>query len=107
MIDWLRGLFFRKPLSPKKVTPPSTPAPAVLHVSKPIPASLNVDYQDQMRKQGGITAAAANPELLRDLVDWGYLKKKGPDQFEVTAQGRDVMKDTGGWSPHPDPRTDR
>jgi len=53
MIDWLRGLFFRKPLSPKKVTPPSTPAPAVLHVSKPIPASLNVDYQDQMRKQGG------------------------------------------------------
>lgn len=108
MIDWLCGLFFRKPLPPKKITPPSTPASAVLHVPKPIPASLNVDYQDQMRRHGcGITAAAANPELLRDLVDWGFLEEIGPDQFEVTDLGRAVMKNSGGWSPNPDPRTDR
>ena len=107
MFDWIKRFLNRNSGSGADVnTPPAQlPAPQKQWHPKPAPASLDTDYLEQLRIFGGVTVTPRDEEAILDLESWGYLIKNGRS-IVLSVTGKAALGG-GGFSPNPDPRTDR
>jgi hypothetical protein len=106
MFDFLKRIFSSRPPQSQS-TPPAQPSPLPPRVKKPAPASLDLDYLEQLRTVGGITMTTRDQDKIQDLIDWGYVVRDALNRLDLTAKGHQTITQSGAWSPHPDPRTDR